>query len=534
MLAALRGAIAQFKQLDEDLAIELRRRTRSAGAVPGQLSAAELTSLAANVRYQLARALRNQALCYPVGSPDRLNSLTQSLEAVAPLAAAHDDDPLAWPARVDALVCLRLAGRLEDAATRLAELSKLGPAEPLERRLRAEGVRLLLAGGKPEQALKAAGAAQDNADSAGAELDFARLEAIVAGWQKASSGGEQPAEADWEKRAADEVRHIQSLHGPYWTRRAEVLVAGALAKTAQTQSLDGLKRVAVNQYRAGRLDEALASYDLAADEAESKAQASEAFELRFTAAAIEHQRKHLQDAMRRYSELARRMPEQPKAATAHLAAIYDAAQLAERDKKFLDEYRQLLAEHLERWPRSPTAAQAALWSGKLLEHDRQSAQAAEVYRTVPRDSPQFSAAVEAASGAYERLLASRRTAGTPDEDAVRQVTKWLEGVIAGPAGQRPAAWTTLERQAALSAARIDLLDIAGGAAPAEKLLETAPAHSTDAPPDWQSTARILLVAALAARGQIEPAAAALEKVGPGARRRLAAHARLAFKGQTRP
>ena len=223
-------AIAEFKRLDEDLAVELRRRGRPAGAVPGQLSPAELASLVANVRYQLARAVRNQALSYPAGSPDRLNSLTQSLELVAPLAAAHDDDPLAWPARVDTLVCLRLAGRLDDAATRLAELGKLDSAEPLQRRLRAEGVRLLLAGGKPDAALKAAGAPGDQADAAGAELDYARLEAIVAAWQKAVAAGQPAADADWEKRAADAVRHIEALHGAYWTRRAEVLVAGRWPK----------------------------------------------------------------------------------------------------------------------------------------------------------------------------------------------------------------------------------------------------------------------------------------------------------------
>ena len=321
------------------------------------------------MRYQLARAFRNQALCYPADSTDRVNALAQSLELVAPLAGAAGDDPLAWPARLDELVCLRLTGKLPEAAKKLADFQNLHPPDAMQRRLRAEGVRLLIASGRLEQAYQAAGGPTDETDAGGADLNFARLEAIVTLWQKAAAENVQPIAAQWEKLAGDEVRHIESLHGPYWMRRAETLLAGTLKKAARAESLESLTRAAVSYYRGGQIDEALAAYDEAAQQAQSKGQSDQAFDIRYTAAAVENQRKHFQDASHRFAQLASVMPDHPKAAEAHLAAIYNAAEAAQADQQPLDEYRKLLAAHLAGWPQSPTVGLAAMWLGKLDEHD---------------------------------------------------------------------------------------------------------------------------------------------------------------------
>ena len=56
---------------------------------------------------------------------------------------------------------------------------------PTQRRLRAEAIRLLVAKGRLVEALAAAGAAVDDDDAGAADLDFARLEVLVALWQRA-------------------------------------------------------------------------------------------------------------------------------------------------------------------------------------------------------------------------------------------------------------------------------------------------------------------------------------------------------------
>ncbi len=513
--AAVRGAITQLKQIDEDIGVELRRRTRAAGGVAGQLSEVELTSLQTNVHFQLARAFRNQALCYPADSADRTNALAQALELVTPVAAATGDDPLVWPARLDELICLRLAGKLPEAAKQLAEFEKLQPPESFDKRLRAEAVRLLLAAGKRDEAFKAAGPPASETGAGAADLDFARLQAIVALWQHAAAGRAPAVAAEWEKRAGDEVTHIESLHGPYWMRRAETLLAGTLTKAARAESLDSLTRAAVSFYRGGQIDEALAAYDEAAKQAESKGQSDQAFDIRYTAAAIENQRKHFQAAADRFARLALDQPEHAKAAEAHLAAIYNAAEAAQSDKQPLDEYGRLLDEHLAHWPKSPTVGQVALWLGKLREHDQKWQQAATAYRAVPRDQANYAEAVEDAARSYDRLFAAQRVAGKADEQQAREAAQWLEQVISGPTGKAPEPWTALERLAALSAARIWMTDIPGGAVPAENLLQAALEHAGDAPAEWQTSARILLVTALAGQGRLDEAVAAVEKISGG-------------------
>ena len=136
--AEIRAAIVGLKQLDDDLASEIRRRTRPVDAAGGTLSDAELASLEANARYQLARGFRNQALAYPAESNDRINALTQAIELLAPLGKASDDDPLAWPSRVEEIVCLRQVGKLAEATHRLAELESSTPPAAYSRRLRAK------------------------------------------------------------------------------------------------------------------------------------------------------------------------------------------------------------------------------------------------------------------------------------------------------------------------------------------------------------------------------------------------------------
>ncbi len=507
--AQLRAAIAQLKQIDDDIAVELRRRNRTTG----QLSETELTSLRANVRFQTARAFRNQALCYPADSLDRTNALAQALELLAPLAAAPADDPLLWPARIDQLVSLRLAGKLKEAADQLAELQKHDPPAAMQRRMRAEGVRILLAAGKLNEAFQAAGAASDETGSAAAELDFARLQAIVAQWQKAGSAN--AATDVWEKRAGDEVRHIEALHGPYWMRRAESLLAGTLAKAARAANLDNLTRAAASFYRGGQIDQALAAYDQAAQQAEDKGQAEQAFDIRYTAGAIENQRKHYQAASQRLVALAVANPEHPKAAEAHLAGIYAAAEAAKADNKPSVEFPSLLEEHLTRWPQAPSTARVAFWLGTVREHEQKWQAAANAFRSVPRTQAGFVEAADGAARCYERLFAAQRAAGKIDPDAVREAARWFEQLVAGPSGKGPAEWTTLEQKAALTAARLRLADTEDGAATAEALLSDAVAHATDAPAEWQTSARVLLVAALAAQGRLEDAVGSVEKVAGG-------------------
>ncbi len=538
--AAIRTAIVGLKQLDDDLASEIRRRSRPVEAGAGMLSDAELSSLEANVRYQLARGFRNQALSYPPDSNDRINAFTQAIELLTPLGKSPDDDPLAWPSRVEEIVCLRQVGKLAEATHRLADLESATPPLASMRRLRTEGVRLLVAKGRLSEALAAAGPPIDDDEPGAAELDFARLEALVALWQRAggaagdplprpeAAGAEAEAEkpaADWQQQATAQVQHIEKVHGAYWMRRAETLLAESLAaggaqRPAGTPgNLDGLVRAAASYWRAGQADEALATYDQAAKAAVEGGNAEKAFELGMTAAGIQNQRKQFRDARRRFHELAATMPSHRRAAEADLAAIYDQAAAAaaegkSQDPQVLAEYRQMLENHLTAWPQSPTSGQVAWWLGRLDRARRPAWAAVAAFRRVPPEHPQYAAAVEAAATAYQRLLDQARAAGKPDQQLARQAVDWLRQVIIESSGKSDAG-LALARQAVLSAARISISDLPGGAADAEDMLKQALAEGAKAPGDWQVAARLLLVSALAQRQRYDEAAEVLKQGAAG-------------------
>ena len=126
---------------------ETRRR-------PGadELTGEELQSLEENARYQLARALRSQGEGYPAESPDRINSLSQAVELLNPLAQLDSSDPLAWPSRLDAAMCYRLLGHADAATRRLDQVDSQSPPPQIALRARAERIRLALAGGDIERA----------------------------------------------------------------------------------------------------------------------------------------------------------------------------------------------------------------------------------------------------------------------------------------------------------------------------------------------------------------------------------------------
>ena len=184
-----------------------------------------------------------------------------------------------------------------------------------------------------------------------------------------------------------------------------------------------------------------------------------------------------------------------------------AAQLAQQqhgqekqpEQPKLDEYEQLLREHVATWSQSPTASQAWCWLGRLLAHDRAWAEAVTC-RNVKAADPRYPTAVEAVADCYQTWL--RRTAAqwqgepptVPRRGPLFRASDW-------PRGQPPQPSNRATRTAVLAAAKTCLLEIPNSATQAESILNSALAIRADAPADWTAAARRLLVVALAAQGR---------------------------------
>jgi TolA-binding protein len=512
----LRGAINELRRLDEAVAADLQRSTRAARDDNATgLSVAELMSLDAHLRYQLARGLRNQALCYPAKSADRINSLSQSLDLLRTLAQQKLSERLTWNVWLDEIACRRLLEEFGTAEQKLALLESKAPPADVAPRLTAERIRLAMARGRIDEALSEAGSAAARQQANSPEADQARLEAYLAGWQRASHRHQADDAQEWEKTALDQLRTIEQAHGQPWLRQAEALLARSMAGRAGPSSVEALVLAGDGHYRNGQLDEALSAYDQAARQSREGRKNEQALEIAFTAATIEKGREHHREAIDRYRKLAMFLPSDPRAPEAHLLAIYSAGQLAEQQKPpRLDEYERLLREHLSKWPRSPTAAQAWWWLGRLEEHEHVYQEAVRALRNVPPDHPQYVPALEATGRCYLALFDQLRHDGKPTAQPAAEAIRYFEQALAGgTARQTPPK--PVARAAALAAARIYLQEMPQGATQAESLLSRALRDAVDAPRDWQIAARSLLVAALAAQDRIPQAETALGQLTIG-------------------
>ena len=515
--SSLSTAIRLLKELQEDAEQELRRRnvpTRAepAGDDPDQLTIHALSTLLDNVRYQLARAYRNQGQCYADDSPDWSNSLSLAAEMLGQLAKHDTSDPLAWKSRLEELVCYRLLADYPTAGAKLDAVTAEKPPPEIALRARAEQLHLALAIGDVPRAIGLLSAGRELDGVTSSELDFAILKTYLAAWQGASESNDNQKASQWQTKADEMVRLIQNRHGPYWTRRAQMLLSGYV-RTLPGGDLNVWTQAAEDAYHGKRYDDALTAYDRARGLAQQQGDLDQAFKLAKAAADVERLRGRHQEAINRYRQLATATPGDPRAANAHLFAAYHAGQAAKSGTAgCLDQYVGLLMEHLEIWPAGETVDEVRWSLGRLREYQRDWPAAIEQYQAVSPDFRQYSEAVEAAIRCYPAYLDQCQAASQGAEQIAVSAADWLESLIFNPQQQLPQHWSPPARAAAVAAARIRLNYTKDGFGRAEFILTAALDAAVDAPDEWKSAARTLLVFSLAGQGLPDEAANVLRRI----------------------
>ena len=446
----LHAAIRELEALADEVDAALRASATRPDERTDRLTADELASLGKNVQYQLARARRNQGLCFAAASADRTNSLTRAVELLAPLTKLDSADPLAWKSRVDQIVCYRLLADHAAASRMLEALTARKPPSAIGLRAQAERIRLALDAGRLAEALAMLELPRRLEGITSPQLDYARLEACLAGWRAASQSGNNAGAQRWQTLAGKMLRQIETEHGLYWTRRGEMLLAGVFQTAVESGDLETLVRAAKSFYLSGRLDDALAGYDRAATMAAEQGSDARALELAYVAAMIQQKRGRHRDAMTRCRRAAMAMPRADKASETHLQAIRNAAEVAKsKAAGSLDRYAQMLEEHLQTWPGSTTANQARWWLGRLRQHRRDWPRAIEAYSRISADDANRPAAVAAVAQCYQAWIGARRASDQSTAELATQGAGWFESVIVAPEGGLPSRWSPLAREAAL-------------------------------------------------------------------------------------
>ncbi|NQU20079.1 MAG: hypothetical protein HQ567_02270 [Candidatus Nealsonbacteria bacterium] len=514
----LAAAVSRLDKLAGEVEIELRRRSLAGRDEPGKLSAYQLASIAKNIQYQHARACRNQAQCYAAESPDRVHALNRAVELLQPLAGLDPRHPLAHKSHVDLIRTRRLLGDLDVARQLLQSLVQQELPAPVMLRARAEQIRLELAAGRLPDAISVIVRPRQDAAAVSAEFDDACLDVYLTAWRAAVDAKDKAGAAQWQQQATRMVRRIDAEHGPYWARRAEMRLAGYVRGAADPGDLQMLTQAAQSSYRSGRLDDALGDYDRARQLAQKQGNADRAFELGYVAAAIEHKRRKHEAAMTRFLGIARAMPQNARAADAHLLGIDHAAEMTkQRPKELLDGYMELLGEHLQHWPSGPTADVVHRRLGRLHAHARRWKDAIDAYRSISVADPAYRETVEALSVCYRAWLDEAVAAGKPVETLATTAADWFESLLKDSRGALPEKWNSMQREAVVAAARLRLNYTTGGDrySRAEHALQAAIDDSADATPAWRSAAESLLVYSLAGGGRRREADAVLKRLSGG-------------------
>ena len=507
---AQRAAAGKLAALARDVAAALRQRPKNGSSPADDLSRGELQSLARHVEFHAAQAQIGAGLSFAAGTTDRADALTQALARLDSLAASTSGDAVVWKARLDRLRCRRFAGHVQAAAGEAVELARQTLPESLRLPLATEQARLALALGEFDDAMKFLdnqGAAVTGASAAAlADADLAKLEALLAAWRRAYDSKQQTAAASLQREASAHVRQIAARHSPYWARRAKLLLANTLARVPGVKDVTVLVASAEQYWHAGRWSEALAAYDRAIEQARQSLSRDAMFQLELTAASIEEARGTPARAVQRYRQAALAAADVTDAPRSHLHAAWLAAK---RYGAKSDEYGQVVMEHIAKWPKSATADDARLWLGRWHESKGEPLAAAQSYRAVGSRHAQFASAVRACGACYERHLRGLSASKQPAEDVAIEAAGYFESLL--PAnGTRREDWSAAQRAALMMAAsiRIRYVRDVGAAmiASLRRFLGTEPT-AVDV-----TAARGLLVAALAAKGEVESAAGELQKL----------------------
>jgi hypothetical protein len=514
-----RSMIRQADRSLEQIDRQLTTLIDSSNGRPNLASLAshELISLQNHLRFQRARAYRNQALCYPVGSDDRSAALSQAVEQLDHAQTqVTASDPLLWKVYLEQAICYRLLASWPQAQLVLDSLTSTAAPVAMQSRAKAERVRLDLAIGRLDLALdELEKASQLVARSP--ELDFAALETYLACWQEAARKKDDAQSRQWQQQAVSAVTRLEREHGSYWARRGEMLLLRVAGQSSGDGNVAILAKTADSLFFKGHFDDAIRAYERAAQQATDAGESDIAFDLKFKAALVEQQEKRYESASRRLKELALKHTIHEKANQAHLLAAWNARQAIRDHGSAADPYAALLKEHLINWPDRATADAARMWLAQLYERRRVWKLAISNYRSIRPGSEHFPNGVEATGRVWRQSLLQMKDSGEPLLQEYQAAVAYFESLLYGTEKQWPDKWSAAQRRAAVAAARLRLsfpheASTSGHQlAETARLLQTVLKASPDAPQPWRESAQALLVAALA--GQVDNRDEALDLVG---------------------
>ena len=337
-LVELRNASRQIKQVLSEID-RLLPEQRGRRLEDHELSADQLLNLRRNMRFQEARTNLIKAQLYAADDPlnrlDTLNLVSSRIEEV--LNQSNPDQALWWQAQINQIKCYTLLGNGEAADALLQQLPlKQLPASQASPLLEQK-LEVAIASGQDEQMTRLLGEVQQ-ADTSDPNLQLAILRLYL---QLAKRAADAPARGKWQQAAAGLTRLIETTNGPYWGRRAELILIGP-AGVAQSNTGDGndpgmstepaiLIRMGDQAVRKNNLEDAALAYSKAADAAEQRGDGEQALLASVRLSQVHEKTGDHDSAHKVLVQSALKHDRLPIASAAHLRGCWNWAQFAKQD-----------------------------------------------------------------------------------------------------------------------------------------------------------------------------------------------------------
>jgi hypothetical protein len=468
--------ILEALQKKIDLELPLRRSRHK----DGQLTADELFALRNNLSLHLARASRELAVTYPVRSDDWLAALALAADHLQdPLTKLPPEDPLTsqlWleKARID-----RISGNFKDAGESLEQSQPT--SLPGEQEKKIEAVKLALATAQLDTAEKLLDASLLKARGEAAVM---KLELLLLK-SDAERRSDDALAKKWRSMATQLVGEIEQLHGNYWGRIAEQQLLASVG-SGDTADLDLMARSADDLFRKKQYEQAVAAYELAAEQAVVQNAIAAAMLMKMRAAAVlQSQNKHVAAATT-LSGAATRFPKDARAPQAQLMAAWNLAKVLPEQPDLLRQYESALTDARKNWPDAETTLQARVWLIRLRSGQAKWQDVIEIGLELPRENPlwrQVSPLVDKALGG---LLAG------VNEDEREETAAKLASQLAQalPATESADRWADGDAELAIMAAKMYVVAGVKQFRAAEQLLNAAGTRLPALSDFWQTEAAV--------------------------------------------
>ena len=390
-LALEQFRIATFKFSKIEKAIEKTIPVaRNESTDDGKLSQQELINLKNNVHYRLAAIdLAKAQLFAPDDKLNRIDALNQVLFRLQEVITQSNAElPLWWNAHISKAKCLRLMKKPDQFNQLIERLPKKKINSQIVEDLLIERVQAAVDFGWNKTWI---GLAKEfvKIQNPNPLLQLAALKMLMA----EANRSDETVKKQRLTQATNLVKQIESSQGPYWGRRAEILLVGSVTPNAgdvvATSDFEILIRQGDAAFRKSNFADAIKAFSKASKFAVETERAQPALATTVRLAQCHEQLMQHQQAADRLFAVAVQFANAKSSDAVYLRDCWNLGKVTGSDEVLIGRLQNQIAQ----WPNSTSTDQARLWLGNAFQKQKNWEKATDAYLSLPFGSSLFPVAL---------------------------------------------------------------------------------------------------------------------------------------------